>query len=451
MVVWGSRMWVLALASTGCAAPAFACETPENCRSGGLDGVCEETGWCSFEDPDCASGRRYGSHATPTLAGMCVPPPTDEGSTDSTSGTAESTTSGPTTGSTSGTQDSATASSEDVVSSTESTGDGCSVHRIELRVDGDKVPAQVMEFPLLVSVSDPALVADSDPARVPLFTEADGTSVLSFDLEHHDPVEGHVRAWVRVPTIDPVSGATVLLWPDHDDAVDPVPADVWDPAGYLGVWHLDLEDGDVRDSSGRQPDGWTTGTVVPTPGQIGQAAAFGGDGAIFVETDFAGTLTAFSVSLWLHVSLADDRQPIFRRLNGTNLYPRSNLNAAGQLNLQGRFGADTISMSADYPLRPAGFHHVAYTYDPQSGVARMYFDGVEAAQATLGPGDPDPGINPLELGRDPDLGVFLDGIIDEFRVSGSVRSPAWIRMSHDSQTDPAAFVTVVASIPVPCP
>jgi hypothetical protein len=65
---------VVALALTGCAdAGAFECETAANCAAAASGGVCEASGYCSFPDAACPSGRRYGSHAPAELASTCVP------------------------------------------------------------------------------------------------------------------------------------------------------------------------------------------------------------------------------------------------------------------------------------------------------------------------------------------------------------------------------------------
>ncbi len=55
----------------GCTANAFACEDANDC-AGVMGGVCESTGWCSFPDDTCDSGRRYGEWAGNELAGACV-------------------------------------------------------------------------------------------------------------------------------------------------------------------------------------------------------------------------------------------------------------------------------------------------------------------------------------------------------------------------------------------
>jgi hypothetical protein len=81
----------LGLVGPSChAATLFACARPGDCIDGPIGGACELDGYCSFPDPGCETGRRYGEHAPDDIAGACVPgadePPAeasdDESSTD---------------------------------------------------------------------------------------------------------------------------------------------------------------------------------------------------------------------------------------------------------------------------------------------------------------------------------------------------------------------------------
>ena len=52
----------------------FPCNEDFQCvQASGAEGTCEPAGFCSFPDPTCPSSSRYSDHATPTLAGECVP------------------------------------------------------------------------------------------------------------------------------------------------------------------------------------------------------------------------------------------------------------------------------------------------------------------------------------------------------------------------------------------
>jgi hypothetical protein len=73
------------LAAAGCARETFFCDTPEDCTSADGGGMCEETGYCSFPDTECETGRRYGELAPSGLAGTCVPQSGGTGTTTSTS------------------------------------------------------------------------------------------------------------------------------------------------------------------------------------------------------------------------------------------------------------------------------------------------------------------------------------------------------------------------------
>ncbi|MEM9462685.1 MAG: LamG domain-containing protein [Myxococcota bacterium] len=78
IVRWGVARWSVTVFGLGlglrlgfsCApANTFVCSLPHQC---GSDGTCESIGYCSFPDPDCSSGRRFGDHASAELAGTCV-------------------------------------------------------------------------------------------------------------------------------------------------------------------------------------------------------------------------------------------------------------------------------------------------------------------------------------------------------------------------------------------
>lgn len=73
------RWIVLGAALSGCQVTgSFACGSSSECRSGSTVGTCEPDGFCSFDDPQCDSGRRYDPSAG-ALGGMCVAIPDQDG------------------------------------------------------------------------------------------------------------------------------------------------------------------------------------------------------------------------------------------------------------------------------------------------------------------------------------------------------------------------------------
>ena len=102
---------------TGCAKETFFCDAAEDCTRSSGEGVCEPTGYCSFPDSDCESGRRYGDLAPSGLAGTCVP--LDEATSSTTSTSSGNVSEG--TAQTSGTDDNSSSGSGEPPESTSST------------------------------------------------------------------------------------------------------------------------------------------------------------------------------------------------------------------------------------------------------------------------------------------------------------------------------------------
>lgn len=63
----------LVLSLAGCLprASGYRCETDADCVLGGRPGTCEQIGYCSFPDPSCADGRRFGDLSS-SYSKQCV-------------------------------------------------------------------------------------------------------------------------------------------------------------------------------------------------------------------------------------------------------------------------------------------------------------------------------------------------------------------------------------------
>jgi hypothetical protein len=58
--------------ASACGSSVFACSSDEQCESGGMGGVCQPDGYCSFPDDSCPSGHRFGDGAPAGVANACV-------------------------------------------------------------------------------------------------------------------------------------------------------------------------------------------------------------------------------------------------------------------------------------------------------------------------------------------------------------------------------------------
>ncbi len=448
---WLVAAWV-GLWSGACAGSnAFSCERDDQCVEAGAAGYCELDGYCSFDDDTCDSGRRFGQHAIAGVANSCVP-------VDGTSGGGPPGSSGPATDPTTDadatTLEPPGSTSEPVASTDDgstTTGSACTATRLGLTIPAGTVDGPLTDFPVLVRVTAPELAAlAGDPSPL-AFTSTDEPSPLAFELERLDDT-GELLAWVRLPTVAVDAETRFDLWLDRQDlATGPDAAGVWDD-DYVGVWHLSVDDGSVVDATGQQPPGVPSNGVTAIDTALGGGAAFDGSaGIITIDHTFAGALTSFTTQLWVAFEVTGTNVPLYRRLNGTSLYPRLYVTSGGTLALQAAVGGVTNFLGAPARMLEGAPHHVAVSFDAPTSQARIYVDGELAGMSEFGPGDLDGGSNALELGSDANLDSWLLGTLDELRVSEVVRSDEWIRANFATQSDPGAFTSVGAPETVPCP
>ena len=101
---------------------------------------------------------------------------------------------------------------------------------------------------------------------------------------------------------------------------------------------------------------------------------------------------------------------------------------------KGAWAQMVVQSKSDVPLK--SWHHVAGTYDSSSGEAKLYMDG------ELG-GTIIPNNNPLWICRG--QAPFLDGIVDEVRISSIARSQEEIKKSMGglSEVRPSGKLAVI--------
>lgn len=442
---------VALLASTvaGCSSGVFACGDDSDCAGEADGGVCEASGFCSFIDEACDSGRRYGSHAGDGLAGTCVElGETTSGSSTSPSTTLTSTTqsSTVTTLTTDPTTSTSSVDSDDtqpVADSSSTTGvDQCPPgwwdcawsHRLELALApiAVRVPAPI---PVAVTLTpdrwdattaqmqgEDLRFVDSTGAMVPHELESTGATTV---------------AWILWPAIAPT---TVSVYWGNPDAVDgQTPAAVWQD-GHEAVWHM----ADGGDSLGLHTLG-EFGTE-PVLGHIAQASSFTGNSYMQGDAgDSLGTLFAgpATIEAWVYlesygpegrgriIDNAIDNQPDI----GWTFQVRETMPVQAIQFELGHAGTEAGWSTANV-LDTGQWQHLAVVHE-DGGVA-LYVDGVAQTVSSF------PGVGPIALDTDVPITLgrvsnqltgFFDGVIDEVRLSSVARTPAWIATQYVSGND----------------
>lgn len=94
--------------------------------------------------------------------------------------------------------------------------------RKKLVIDRRQIAGVLREFPVLVHVTDPALMTQNQPIG---FTDDHGQA-LAHEIRRHDRTAGELQAFVRVPLLLP--DADTVLYLTVGDATPRLSSDVWD-------------------------------------------------------------------------------------------------------------------------------------------------------------------------------------------------------------------------------
>ncbi len=179
--------WLVALALLGLSAclpsQSYSCSDDQACVAGDEAGTCEATGYCSFADGDCGTGRRYGQFAGDGLAGQCVVE-ADASTSDAPTTLEPSTTSANEGSEVSTTTEAVTSSNSSGESTSTTTTDGSTS-------SGSSSTTGQPPQPNLVFVSSQTLVGAG--------LDAEAGDALCTDLATAADLEGNYRAWFPSP------------------------------------------------------------------------------------------------------------------------------------------------------------------------------------------------------------------------------------------------------------
>ena len=193
---------------------------------------------------------------------------------------------------------------------------GVWTYRKQIAVDNNKVPSAQNNFPMLVSVTDSDLkftdfggnVASSTGGDI-LFTNADGTTMLNYEIEKYASTTGELIAWVQVPFLSSTSTTNLYMYYGNDSAPTPaasVAQNVWD-SNYKAVYHFgDGTTLDLNDSTSNNNDGTAYGGAhaTTTAAKIGGGIGFDGNGD-YVRISHSDSLNiagSLTLSVWAKFS-----------------------------------------------------------------------------------------------------------------------------------------------------
>jgi hypothetical protein len=316
-----------------------------------------------------------------------------------------------------------------------------------ITIHSSQVPSDLIDFPVLIELSGSDLKdkARSDGSDI-IFTAMDGRSKLDFEMESYDPLTGNLMAWVRIPFLSSISDTLIYIYYGNPEAWNLENEEAVWKNGYVGVYHMKEDSGNIENSASSTNDGTRQNTPTRNVGQIGYGTDFSGGGAddYFNLGDLGiadGVNTNITFSTWAYIrdaDLEDWGKIISKRNDADTKYvyhisfddDSSDKDVACYVNNDG---------SSYVPIVKETWVYITLTYD---GTRRLLYANTTEILNDGGSSGPISSSSAgVTLGSRP-FSQNFGGILDEVRFSDVVRSPSWIETEYNNQRDPSSFYSV---------
>ena len=359
-------------------------------------------------------------------------------------------------------------------------------NRINLTIDGNKIDENIINFPVLITLSSGSGQTDFDAAdvfdelttssgsydnrkKIAVTTTISGVETeLYVEIERWDSINEQAWLWTKVPTI--ASGVDTDLYLYYDsthttnsgyvgDTGETPAQNVWD-SSFKGVWHMSQDPaGDVadaiKDSTSNGNDGTPAGTMLTedlVDGKVGKALDFDGDNDFIncgSESDLEPGTGPFTWEALVNSPDMTVRMALMGKQNQSAPFNWEGWAIrVSQADNDRKLHTQLIEVSPTARIAVLGStalanntdYNFAITYDGSeaaSGVS-MFINSVgeteviesDTLSATVA------SIKDAHIASIGDTGGnYFGGIIDEVRMSDIARSPAWVKATYYSNWD----------------
>jgi Concanavalin A-like lectin/glucanases superfamily/Domain of unknown function (DUF2341) len=334
-----------------------------------------------------------------------------------------------------------------------------------ITIDHTKVTGPLTAFPVaLVSIDASLLGALAPGGADVVVTGADAINKLEVEVEEADATT--LVVWVSVPALSSTADTTLYLYYGNPAAAAAAPTDaasVW--GGEQAVWHLGEattsgKDGTPHaDSTGNGHTGTQNGNGSAV-GKLGRGQTFDGN-ADYIDVAAPSTIvlgtSACTISAWIKTA-STNAQGIVLKANPSQHESNDHSFGVSKGGDQ-KLGLDEGNVGfieGTHPLTDGQWHHVAWTQavGASSESWDLWVDGAHEAGPSMMNAQPDVATHAVRIGWNNGgsyFGGFFSGVIDEVRISGAVRTPAWLSTSYANQNDPASFATFGPEETAPAP
>ncbi|MDB4614604.1 DUF2341 domain-containing protein, partial [bacterium] len=349
---------------------------------------------------------------------------------------------------------------DDTYTTTEDTGfdtaddwhDAGWTERRTLTLDNSALTSDLTDFPILVALDSTRIdYALTLPNGQDLrFVDAGG-NLLSHEIESWDS-NGLSYVWVKLPVFAATDASYIHMYYGNATAspVGNVVGEVWSN-GYEATYHFNEDPASTAGVISESATGLdaTANNLVAATGVSGGALHFDGSSSyldIGSNVPLVDATSGITASAWVHLDDITSAQNIHAISIDGGMVSRFELAVEnGEVHLRLR-PTDTdpavVFTTTSTPLVTGTWQQIAVTVDLPTDTVRIFVNGIE--QTTSIAPDPFPGFasttTPTTLPDKAVIGTneslvnrFIDGRLDEVRLSNVARSAEWIAAQYAAQ------------------
>lgn len=335
-------------------------------------------------------------------------------------------------------------------------------YRRQIVIDHTKISgtSTITNFPTLVSLASDSNLASNVQADADdiLFTSSNGTTKIPHEIEKFATSTGQLQAWVKVPSLSTTTDTVLYMYYGNAATSSEQQAtQVWD-SNYKGVWHLNnAATASTTDSTSNGNNGSTLGPTATATGQVNGALDFDGQNDWIKLPDNSSlvqNVSAVTLSAWVKFDVLNTPDVFSVSINNggtpTNI-SRAFMGpkASNVLECGGRAPDTQTPQSVDTTntLNSGNWYYLVCVIDYGADTIKIYLNGNEVSATgtpdfTNANTDNTTSASSAIGSNDTGVGSFINGIIDEPRISNIVRSADWIATEYNNQYSPTSFAVV---------
>jgi hypothetical protein len=319
-------------------------------------------------------------------------------------------------------------------------------YRKQITIDHTQVTGDLVNFPVLLSTTDPDIITAQTDGDDFLFMNSTGAAIkLRHEIEVFSQATGTLVAWVNIPSLSSDEDTVFYMYYGNPSCINQeYPEKTWD-SHYVGVWHMnDVTSSTIADSTLNDNNGVKIESNGPMQsiGKIGYGQVFDGNNDyINCGHDSSLSITgAITLESWIYYSGVSN--PIYPpdaiSKSTTKTGYGIQVDTASGTFL--RAGTGAWYDSPQYPQSTNTWYHVVGVYD--GSYLRLYINGAEISPATSYTKGFTANSADALMGKHYDNTGFINGHLDEIRVSNVIRTSTWISTEYANHNNPYGFLSI---------